>query len=206
MEVVRLATPKASGRGRPQKSASAAVCAPDVKFPVKSPKPREIKPEECVVRIVAASDAGVQVVVLPKESAVRRILNETFGALAWGDSYYYTKNWWRCQIEILSPVNGLPVRKDAGPLALPSYDVDRMQENTSFLRAAAMFGVAEDVMDLKQPIDLDSKNVPVQRGDNGCWHVEEKLTIDQFGRSEDGHIQMIQFALPSGKKFLWPEA
>ena len=150
------------------------------------------------MRIVAASDAGVQVVVLPKESAVRRILNETFGALAWGDSYYYTKNWWRCQIEVLSPVNGLPVRKDAGPLALPSYDVDRMQENTSFLRAAAMFGVAEDV--------LDSKSVPVERGDNGCWKVEEKLTIDQLGRSEDGRIQMIQFALSSGKKFLWPEA
>ena len=156
------------------------------------------------MRVINASEEGIRVVVLPKESAVREILNETFGPLGWGDSYYYTKSWWRCQLEVLSPVNGLPVRKDAGPLALPSADVDRMQENTSFLRAAAMFGVAEDVMELK-PIALKSEKAPTMQDKKGSWRAAEKLTVDRFARGEDGHIQMVQFALPSGKKILWPE-
>ena len=179
--------------------------AEPIRFPVNGPKPREIKPEECVVRVTAACEDGIRVVVLPKESAVRDILNETYGPLGWGDSYYYTKNWWRCQLEVLSPVNGLPVRKDAGPMCLPSADVDRMQENTSFLRAAALFGVAEDVMDLK-PIALKSEQVPVVKDQHGVWRAAEKLTVDRFARAEDGHVHMVQFALASGKKVLWDEA
>ena len=156
------------------------------------------------MRVTAACEDGIRVVVLPKESAVRYILNETYGPLGWGNSYYYTKNWWRCQLEVLSPANGLPVRKDAGPMCLPSADVDRMQENTSFLRAAALFGVAEDVMDLK-PIALKSDQVPVVKDQHGVWRAAEKLTVDRFARAEDGHIHMVQFALASGKKVLWDE-
>ena len=155
-----------SRRRGPSAGVSGGGLAEPISFPVKGPKAREIKPEECVVRVIAACEDGIRVVVLPKESAVRDILNETYGPLGWGDSYYYTKNWWRCQLEVLSPVNGLPVRKDAGPMCLQSADVDRMQENTSFLRAAALFGVAEDVMDLK-PIALKSEQVPVVKDQHG---------------------------------------
>lgn len=194
-----------SRRRGPSAGVSGGVLAEPISFPVKGPKAREIKPEECVVRVIAACEDGVRVVVLPKESAVRDILNEAYGPLGWGDSYYYTKNWWRCQLEVLSPVNGLPVRKDAGPMCMPSADVDRMQENTSFLRAAALFGVAEDVMDLK-PIALKSEQVPVVKDQHGVWRAAEKLTVDRFARAEDGHIHMVQFALASGKKVLWDEA
>lgn len=84
-----------SRRRGPSAGLSGGVLAEPISFPVKGPKAREIKPEECVVRIIAACEDGIRVVVLPKESAVRDILNETYGPLGWGDSYYYTKNWWR---------------------------------------------------------------------------------------------------------------
>ena len=71
--------------------------------------------------------------------------------------------------------------------------------------AAALFGVAEDVMDLK-PIALKSEQVPVLKDQHGVWRAAEKLTVDRFARAEDGHIHMLQLALASGKKVLWDEA
>ena len=193
-----------SRRRGPSAGVSGGVLAEPISFPVKGPKTREIKPEECVVRVIAACEDGIRVVVLPKESAVRDILNETYGPLGGGVSYYYTKIWWRCQLEVLSPVNGLPVRKDAGPMCLPSADVDRMQENTSFLRAAAKWGFAEDVMELG-PIFLKADQVPVAKTEKGKYYPAVKLAVDKFARADDGHICMVQLLRADGQKVLWDE-
>ena len=132
------------------------------------------------------------------------MLDSVYGVLGWGDTYYRSGSWWRCQIEVLSPATGQYVRKDAGPLSLPTSDPDRMQENTSFLCAAAMLGFAEDVMELG-PIALKAEQVPVMKSEKGKFHPAVKISVDKFARAEDGHISMVQFALSDGKKVLWDE-
>lgn len=203
-----MATNKpASSRRGPSESVkrrSEAICAPAVSFPVNGPKIPEIGPGDCVARVTEASADGVRVVVLPREAVIRHMLNQVYGSMGWGDTYYRSGSWWRCQIEVLSPVTGLYVRKDAGPLELPTNSPDRMQENTSFLRAAAKWGFAEDVMELG-PIALKTEQVPVMQNDKGKYYPAAKLTVDKFARAEDGHICMVQFALPDGKKVLWDE-
>lgn len=153
------ATKPASSRRGPStsaKKASGTVLPPPITFPVSSPTPRQIEPQECVARCIEASADGVRVVVLPRVVDVRHMLDSVYGVLGWGDTYYRSGSWWRCQIEVLSPATGQYVRKDAGPLSLPTSDPDRMQENTSFLCAAAMLGFAEDVMELG-PIALKAE-------------------------------------------------
>ena len=201
------ATKPASGRRGPStsaKKASGAVLPPPITFPVNSPAPRQIEPQECVARCIEASADGVRVVVLPRVVDVRHMLDSVYGVLGWGDTYYRSGSWWRCQIEVLSPATGQYVRKDAGPLALPTTDLERMQENTSFLRAAAKWGFAEDVMELG-PIALKTEQVPVMQNDKGKYYPAAKLTVDKFARAEDGHICMVQFTLPDGRKVLWDE-
>ena len=117
-----MATNKpASSRRGPSESAkrrSEAICAPAVSFPINGPKIPEIGPGDCVARVTEASAEGVRIVVLPREAVVRHMLNQVYGSMGWGDTYYRSGSWWRCQIEVLSPVTGLYVRKDAGPLEL----------------------------------------------------------------------------------------
>lgn len=79
-----------------------------------------------------------------------------------------------------------------------------MQETTSFLRAAAMVGAGEDVMDLK-PITLKAAQVQLVQGADGKYRPVGRLVIDRFARDERGAITMVQFALPDGKKILWPD-
>lgn len=197
----------ASGRRGPSqgaKKASDSFCLPPITFPVNQPKVPEIKPEQCVVRCIGASADGVRVVILPREVVVRDMLNQTYGPGGWGDTFYHSGSWWRCQIEVFFPSINQYVRKDAGPLALPTADVDRMQENTSFLRAAAKWGFAEDVMELG-PIALKAEQVPVMKSEKGKYYPAMKISVDKFARAEDGHICMVQFSLSDGKKVLWDE-
>lgn len=191
-------------RRGPSAGVSDGVLAEPISFPVNGPKAPQINPEECVVRCIEASADGIRVVVLPRVVDVRRMLDETYGNLGWGDTYYRSGSWWRCQIEVLSPATGLYVRKDAGPLDIPTANPDRMQENTSFLAAAAMLGFAEDVMELS-PIFLKADQVPVMQGQNGKYYPAVKLSVDKFARAEDGHICMVQFARADGQKVLWDE-
>ena len=146
----------------------------------------------------------MRVVVLPRVVDVRHMLDEIYGVLGWGDTYYRSGSWWRCQIEGLSPTTGQYVRKDAGPLNLPTADPDRMQENTSFLSAAAMLGFAEDVMELG-PLALKAEQVPVGQTEKRKYYPLVKLTVDKFVRAEDGHICMVQFAKSDGTKTVWDE-
>ena len=104
MEVVRLATPKASGRGRPQKSASAAVCAPDVKFPVEVPKAPQTAPQAVSVLIKAISEDAIKLKLLPGANAVRDMMDKTFGAAGWTMRRYFADGRLWCQVGVAALV------------------------------------------------------------------------------------------------------
>lgn len=201
------ATKPASGRRGPStsaKKASGTVLPPPITFPVSSPTPRQIEPQECVARCIEASADGVRVVVLPRVVDVRHMLDSVYGVLGWGTPTIAPEVGGDAKSRYSSPATGQYVRKDAGPLSLPTSDPDRMQENTSFLCAAAMLGFAEDVMELG-PIALKAEQVPVMKSEKGKFYPAVKISVDKFARAEDGHISMVQFALSDGKKVLWDE-
>lgn len=203
-----MATNKpASSRRGPSESAkrrSEAVCAPAVKFPLKLDKPRQIEPQECSVVILATAEDGVKLQVVPIVASVEAILNETYGPLGWTSRYYFCDGVPHCQVGIKDLSNGDFVYKDAGPMKLPIGDPAQMREKTSFLQAAAKWGLADDVVELG-PIFLKADQVPVAKTEKGKYYPSVKLSVDKFARAEDGHICMVQLLRADGQKVLWDE-
>lgn len=203
-----MATNKpASSRRGPSESAkrrSEAVCAPAVKFPLKLDKPRQIEPQECSVVILATAEDGVKLQVVPIVASVEAILNETYGPLGWTSRYYFCDGVPHCQVGIKDLSNGDFVYKDAGPMKLPIGDPAQMREKTSFLQAAAKWGLADDVVELG-PIFLKADQVPVAKTEKGKYYPSVKLTVDKLARAEDGHICMVQLLRADGQKVLWDE-
>lgn len=205
MEVVRLATPKASGRGRPQKSASAAVCAPDVKFPVEVPKAPQTAPQAVSVLIEAISEDAIKLKLLPNANAVRDMLDKTFGNGGWRMRRYSADGRLWCQVGVYVPETKAYCDKESGALNLPCRNIALMKENTSFVSAAAFWGVGRDVMELDD-IVLKSTQVPIVKDDKGVCRLQTSLKVDRFAYDDAGSITMVQFVTGEGKKVLWPEA
>lgn len=205
MEVVRLATPKASGRGRPQKSASAAVCAPDVKFPVEVPKAPQTAPQAVSVLIKAISEDAIKLKLLPGANAVRDMLDKTFGNGGWRMRRYSADGRLWCQVGVYIPSTREYCDKESGALNLPCRDVAQMKEDTSFVSAASFWGVGRDVMELDD-IVLKSTQVPIVKDDKGVCRLQTSLKVDRFAYDDAGSITMVQFVTGEGKKILWPEA
>lgn len=205
MEVVRLATPKTSGRGRPQKSASAAVCTPDVKFPVEVPKAPQTAPQAVSVLIKAISEDAVKLKLLPGANAVRKMMDEIFGNGGWRMRRYAADGRLWCQVGVYIPATREYCDKESGALNLPCRDVAQMKEDTSFVSAASFWGVGLDVMELDD-IVLKSTQVPIVKDDKGVCRLQTGLKVDRFAYDDAGHITMVQFVTGEGKKVLWPEA
>jgi hypothetical protein len=205
MEVVRLATPKASGRGRPQKSASAAVCAPDVKFPVEVPKAPQTAPQAVSVLVKAISEDAIKLKLLPGANAVRDMLDKTFGNGGWRMRRYSADGRLWCQVGVYIPSTREYCDKESGALNLPCRDVAQMKEDTSFVSAASFWGVGRDVMELDD-IVLKSTQVPIVKDDKGVCRLQTSLKVDRFAYDDAGSITMVQFITGEGKKILWPEA
>lgn len=205
MEVVRLATPKASGRGRPQKSASAAVCAPDVKFPIEVPKAPQTAPQAVSVLIKAISEDAIKLKLLPGANAVRDMLDKTFGNGGWRMRRYSADGRLWCQVGVYIPSTREYCDKESGALNLPCRDVAQMKEDTSFVSAASFWGVGRDVMELDD-IVLKSTQVPIVKDDKGVCRLQTSLKVDRFAYDDAGSITMVQFITGEGKKILWPEA
>lgn len=200
-----MATPKASGRGRPQKSASAAICAPDVKFPVEVPKAPQTAPQAVSVLIKAISEDAIKLKLLPGANAVRDMLDKTFGNGGWRMRRYSADGRLWCQVGVYIPSTREYCDKESGALNLPCRDVAQMKEDTSFVSAASFWGVGRDVMELDD-IVLKSTQVPIVKDDKGVCRLQTSLKVDRFAYDDAGSITMVQFVTGEGKKILWPEA
>lgn len=199
-----MATPKSSGRGRPQKSSPVSFCAPDVKFPVEVPKAPQTAPQAVSVLTVAISEDAVKVKLIPNVTAVREMMDKTFGPAGWSMRRYYADGRLWCQVGVYSPDTREYCYKDAGGLNLPCRDPALMREVTSFVSAAAFWGVGRDVMELDD-ILLKSTQVTINKDEKGRCHLLTALKVDRFAYDEAGHITMVQFVSGDGKKILWPE-
>lgn len=199
-------TAKSNVRRRgPSASVSDAILVEPVCFPINVPKPAQTAPEDCFAVVLNAAPDSIRVKLLPEASAVRKLLDDTYGNGGWGDRCYRADKKLRCQIGVYCPATRETVYKEAGSLSIPARDPDQMQEITSFLAAAALWGAGSDVMSLK-PILLKSSQVPIVQDDKQRCRLGTALRVDRFARDDAGRITMVQFETAEGKKILWPDA
>lgn len=191
-------------RRGPSAGVSSAALTEPVKFPVDVPKPAQTAPENCHVIVLAVAEDAVRVKLLPDDAAVRKLLNDAYGSGGWGNRRYNAGQQLWCQVCVYVPQTGEYVYKDAGALSIPAHDPKRMQEITSFLAAAALWGAGADVLDLK-PIALKASQVPIVQDDKKRWRLDTTLKVDRFARDDSGKITMVYFVTTEGKKVLWPE-
>lgn len=206
-----MATGKAGTR-RTTRKASESVCnafsVPDIKFPIELPKVRQTEPQECLALITATSADAVRIKLIPDELAVRKILDETYGNGGWCKRQYFADSQLWCAVGVYCPATGEYVYKDAAAFSLPCRDPAQMRKTTSFLAAASIWGVGQDVLELGN-ILLKSEQVPIipddENGERKRYRLGTSLTVDRFARNESGHITMVQFAMSDGRKVLWQQ-
>lgn len=191
-------------RRGPSAGVSSGVLTESVSFPVNVPKPAQTAPQGCHVVTLAVAEDAVRVKLLPDDIAVRKLLDDAYGPAGWCMRRYYAGNQLWCQVGVYSPATGEYVYKDAAAFRLPARDTKRVEEITSFLAAAALWGAGNDALILK-PIVLKAKDVPIVKSDDGKCRLGTVLRVDRFARDEDGNITMVQFTTTEGKKILWPE-
>lgn len=206
-----MATGKAGTRCTTRK-ASESVCnafsVPDIKFPIELPKVRQTEPQECLVLITATSADAVRIKLIPDEPAVRKILDETYGNGGWCKRQYFADSQLWCAVGVYCPATGEYVYKDAAAFSLPCRDPAQMRKTTSFLAAASIWGVGQDVLELGN-ILLKSEQMPIitydENGERKRYRLGTSLTVDRFARNESGRITMVQFAMSDGRKVLWQQ-
>lgn len=197
---------KSNARRRgPSAGVSGAVSVEPVKFPIDVPKPAQTAPEDCLTVVLNVAPDSVRVKLLPEESAVHKLLDDAYGKAGWCMRRYYAGSQLWCQVGVFAPATNEYVYKDAAALSVPARDPARMQETTSFLTAAAIWGAGADVMELK-PILLKSSQVPIVQDDKQRCRLGTTLRVDRFARDDAGRITMVQFETAEGNKVLWPEA
>lgn len=193
-------------RRGPSAGSSGTVSVEPVSFPLNVPKPAQTAPEQCHAIIVSAAEDAVRVKLMPDDAAVRRLLDDVYGPAGWCMRRYYAGSQLWCQVGVYSPATGEYVYKDAAALSIPAHDPARMQEITSFLAAAALWGAGADVLELKPLLLKASAHLPTVQDKAKRWRLDTTLRVDRFARDDAGKITMVQFVTTEGAKILWPES
>ena len=206
---------KSSTRRKASQKPQEPFPAPVVSFPVECPKPRQTHPAEAVAVIREISKDAVKIFLMPRPSAVRSILNETFGPLGWGERRYFADGRLWCAVGVFNPYMGDYCFRDAAALeGKHPGSPERWKEETSFVAAAELWGIGSDVLALP-PIVLRAdqlaivgvqkpgrkpEDVPQVVG----YRLASPLSVDKFLRDPDtGGIISVQFADKDGRKITW---
>lgn len=211
-----MATTKATTpRRKAPQSTQEHPAAPVVQFPLSSPTPRQTHPAEAVVIVQETAKDAVKLFVMPSPSAVRGILNETFGPLGWAERRYFADSRLWCAVGVFNPYMNDYCFKDAAALeGKHPGSHERWKEETSFVAAAELWGIGSDVMALPS-IVLRADQVPIvgvqKQGRKPSdppqlagYKLTTVLTVDKFLRHPDtGEIISVQFADKDGRKITW---
>ena len=211
-----MATTKATTPHRkPLQHPQECPAAPVVQFPLSIPTPRQTRPAEAVVIVQETAKDAVKLFVIPSPSAVRGILNETFGPLGWAERRYFADSRLWCAVGVFNPYMSDYCFKDAAALeGKHPGSHERWKEETSFVAAAELWGIGSDVMALPS-IVLRADQVPIVgvqkpgRKPNdppqlAGYKLATVLTVDKVLRHPDtGEIISVQFADKDGRKITW---
>ena len=103
-------------RKRAPQSVQERPATPVAQFPFECPKPRQTHPAEAVAVVREMSKDAVKIFLMPRPSAVRCILNETFGPLGWGERRYFADGRLWCAVGVFNPYMGDYCFRDAAAL------------------------------------------------------------------------------------------
>ena len=154
-------TKETTPRRKAAQSTQERPAAPVVQFPISIPTPRQTRPAEAVVIVQETAKDAVKLFVMPSPSAVRSILNETFGPLGWAERRYFADSRLWCAVGVFNPYMSDYCFKDAAALeGKHPGNHERWKEETSFVAAAELWGIGSDVMALPS-IVLRADQVPI---------------------------------------------
>lgn len=192
-----------------EKSSTPAV------YPLKMPTGAVLElttPEDTFVLVDTVAEKYVQLRVLPLPTAVERRLNVMFGPMGWSCRRYACGGALYCSVGVYNPLTGDYLHKDAP--AVDDYNVGKdkakAQAASSFVHAAAHWGVCEDVLELPTMVfssqQMEIHPVAAQNDPKRVvgYRLRPTLTVDKFARGDDGTIVMVQLKDQDGKAYVWP--
>lgn len=168
-------------------------------------------PEDTFVLVDVVAEKYVQLRVLPLPTAVERRLNSMFGLMGWSCRRYACGGTLYCSVGVYNPLTGDYLHKDAP--AVDDYNVGKdkakAQAASSFVHAAAHWGVCEDVLELPTMAfssqQMEIYPVAAQNDPKRVvgYRLRPALTVDKFARDNDGAIIMVQLKDQDGKVYVW---
>ncbi len=169
-------------------------------------------PEDTFVLVDTVTEKYVQLRVLPLPAAVERRLNVMFGPMGWSCRRYACGGTLYCSVGVYNPLTGDYLHKDAP--AVDDYNVGKdkakAQAASSFVHAAAHWGVGADVLELPTMVfgnqQMEIHPVAAQNDPKRVvgYRLRPSLTVDKFARDNDGTIVMVQLKDQDGKVYVWP--
>lgn len=215
MSTTAKSNAKSTTRRKPAQSAQERPAAQVVQFPFNCPKPRQTHPAEAVAVVREVSKDAVKIFLMPRPSAVRCILNETFGPLGWGERRYFADGRLWCAVGVFNPYMGDYCFRDAAAFeGKHPGSPERWKEETSFVAAAELWGVGSDVLALPpivlrgDQVAISSVQKPGRKPEDVPqvvgYRLASPLSVDKFLRDPDtGGIISVQFADKDGRKITW---
>lgn len=142
-----------------------------------------------------------------------RLLDEWFTPLGWSCRRYSCGGVLYTALGLLHPVTRQFEYKDApaAPVGRSVTDPAIAAANTSFWRAAGMWGICADLRGLPL-LRLKTESVgvvPVLSADGKTvesYRLAQPLHVECFGRDDAGRITHVQLATAAGAKIVWPES
>ena len=169
-------------------------------------------PEDTFVLVDTVTEKYVQLRVLPLPAAVERRLNVMFGPMGWSCRRYACGGTLYCSVGVYNPLTGDYLHKDAPAIYDYNFGPDKAkaQAASSFVHAAAHWGVGADVLELPTMVfgsqQMEIYPVAAQNDPKRVvgYRLRPALTVDKFARDNDGTIVMVQLKDQDGKVYVWP--
>ena len=175
--------------------------------------PEQTPPEAVDVRLARVEGEVVTLFLGVHPDTLCRLLDEWFTPSGWCCRRYSCGGVLYTALGLLHPITRQFEYKDApaAPVTKNAADPAVSAANTSFWRAAGMWGICADVRRLP-PLRLKTEDVgvvPVLAADGRTvesYRLAQPLRVDRFGRDDAGRITHVQLTTAAGVKIVWQES
>lgn len=172
---------------------------------------RPLRADEVVLQVLEVTKDWAKLKLWPKVDAVRSILEEfdRVCSLSYAVRHYACGRSLYCGVGVANNTADELVYRDACALASYRLNADPAQNecDSSFLAAAALWGVAAPVLNMPafrftaDQVQINPMATPDGRRIK-CYVVADTLTCTELAY-EDGKISLAQFTKRNGDKLLW---
>lgn len=146
---------------------------------------RELRADEIEVRVAQCSQKGVSLLLYKDSRCDMRILDETFGAMGWRDSYQSINGELFCTIEIWDAEKSQWIGKQSN--GTPSnMEAEKGRASDAFKRAGFMLGIGRELYTAPF-IWVPAEKCSIKQGKNGRMQCYDNFHCEKV-RIESGQI------------------